>query len=245
MENQDEIKLTGKPWTYEEDQQLIKEYTDDKLNLLEICEIHKRRPGVIINRLKQLDLIDVRQNTRGYSEYLKSDLYKELLAKKKELEHNATVLDTNISAVKNNQNEEKAKGMFGLDKSLYPSRMGQAWDEEEVVKLLKLVQKKKSIKEISEIHERTEGGITSKLKDLAVDYYIYDKKTVDEIEKNTGLSKKVILYAIEKKQYRNSLTKKEKKIITESESQEPSLNELMTVMKDIQYKMNIILEKIQ
>ena len=244
MENQDDFKYAGTPWGFEEDQLLIKEYTVDNLNLLKICEIHKRKPGGIISRLKQLNLIDIRQNTRGYSEYLKSDLYKELQAKKRELEHNAIVSDEHISAVKNNQNEEKKIGMFGLDKSLYPSRMGKAWDEEEVIKLLKLVQQKKSIKEISEVHQRTEGGIRAKLKGLAADYYIYNNKTVDEIEKYTGLSKEVILEAIQKKQYRDSL-KKEKKIITASESYEPSLNELMTVMKDIQHKMNVILEKIQ
>jgi hypothetical protein len=214
------------------------------LNLLDICEIHKRKPAGISSRLKMLNLIDMRHDARGYSEYLKSDLYKELKTRKSEVEQNAVVSDEPIS-VDNNQNEEKAKCIFGLDRDLYPSRMGQAWEEAEVVKLLKLVQKKKTIKEISEIHQRTEGGITCKLKSLAADYYIYDEKPIDVIEKYTGLSKEAILEAIEKKQYRNFLTKKEKKVITSSESHEPSLNEIMAVMKDIQHKMNVILEKIQ
>ena len=240
MENQEDFKLAGKPWSHEEDEQLIKEYTVNKINLLEICEIHKRKPGGITSRLKRLKLIDMKQNARGYSEYLESDLYKELCTKKAQTEDNTVF----IGSVENIQDEKQSNGMFGLDKSQYPSRMGQAWQEEEVIKLLKLVQKKKSIKEIADIHQRTEGGITGKLKSLAADYYIYDKKTVDEIEKYTGLSKEVILEAIQKKQYRNSLTKKEREIIRASESYEPSLNEIMIIMKDIQQKMNIILEKI-
>ena len=82
MENQYDFKLAGNPWGFEEDQRLIKEYNVDKLNLLEICKIHKRNPGGITSRLNLLNLIDRRQNTRGYSEYLASDLYKELQAKK-------------------------------------------------------------------------------------------------------------------------------------------------------------------
>jgi hypothetical protein len=241
MENKEEFKLAGKPWAYEEDQQLIKEYTVEKLNLLEICEIHKRKPGGITSRLKRLNLIDMRQDARGYSEYLESDLYKEIEEKKNRKENNAKSIESINNPIDNNQ----GKGMFGLDKSLYPSRMGQPWDEQEVTKLLKSVQKKKSVKEMAEAHQRTEGAITGKLKGLAADYYIYDKKTVEEIEKYTGLSQEAILEAVQKKQFRNSLTKRERKIITESESYEPSLKELMTVMKDIQYKMNIILEKIQ
>jgi len=152
---------------------------------------------------------------------------------------------------KNIQEEKKENTMFGLDISHYPSRMGKAWDEEEVIKLLKSIQKKKSIKEIAVVHQRTEGGIACKLRGLAADYYIYDKKTIDEIQKYTGLSKEDIVEAIQRKEYRMSLQKnkeqkvKESKVSTKSESCEPSLNELMLVMKDIQYKMNIILEKIK
>ena len=59
------------------------------------------------------------------------------------------------------------------------------------------------------------------------------------------------MVTVQRKEYRMSLQKnkeqkvKESKVSTKSESCEPSLNELMLVMKDIQYKMNIILEKIK
>jgi hypothetical protein len=42
--------------------------------------------------------------------------------------------------------------------------MGKAWKEEEIIQLLKLVQENKSISEISEIHQRTKGGIVCRLK---------------------------------------------------------------------------------
>jgi len=205
MDNDDDFKLAGKPWSNEEDQQLINEYTVDKLNVLEICEIHKRKPGGITSRLKRLNLIDIRQNARGYSEYLESDLYKVLQEKKSE---------TGLNIIDIDKNKDKGHTMFGLDKSLYPSRMGKTWKDEEVKDLLNSIKSKKSIEMIASIHQRTEGGIIGKLKDVAVDYYIYHNKQVDEIEIYTGLSKEVILEAIQKKQHRNSLMKKEREIIT-------------------------------
>ena len=78
----DNLDMAGQPWEQKEEQQLIKEYLVDKLNLLEICENHKRNPGGITSRLKLLKLVDINEETRGYSEYLKSDLYKEILKNK-------------------------------------------------------------------------------------------------------------------------------------------------------------------
>ena len=60
------LELAGKPWSYEEDKQLIKEYTVNKLNLLEICEIHKRNPGGISSRLVRLNIIDMKKNVCQY-----------------------------------------------------------------------------------------------------------------------------------------------------------------------------------
>jgi len=96
---------------------------------------------------------------------------------------------------------EPVRGIYGLDKNKYPLRMGASWVEEEVVKLLKLVQKKKNVTEIAKIHQRTEGGISAKLRSLAVDYYIYDKRNIEQIQLFTGLSKKTILDAIKRRGY--------------------------------------------
>jgi len=80
-----------------------------------------------------------------------------------------------------------------------PARNGAPWKDEEVIKMLIAIRKKKTIKEIADIHERTSGGIHSKLKGLAVDYFYNDEKPISEIEKITGLSGKVIQEAVDKK----------------------------------------------
>ena len=79
-----EYNLVGQPWENNEDKQLIKEYNIDQLSLLEICKIHKRLPGGIISRLMRLNIIDMRNKARGYSEYQQSDLYKERCKKNAE-----------------------------------------------------------------------------------------------------------------------------------------------------------------
>lgn len=71
-----EYNLAGQPWEKEEDDQLIKEYNTDNLNILDLCRIHKRMPGGILSRLKRLGLIHMKDSVRGYNEYLRSDLYK-------------------------------------------------------------------------------------------------------------------------------------------------------------------------
>jgi ATP-dependent DNA helicase PIF1 len=104
------------------------------------------------------------------------------------------------------QQQASLKDYFGVpkpvvepvEKSNKPARHGKAWDDEEIIKMLMAIRKKKSEQEISAIHERTKGSIHSKLKALAVDYYNNDKKPVTEIEKITGLSNTVIQEAIAK-----------------------------------------------
>jgi hypothetical protein len=86
-----------------------------------------------------------------------------------------------------------------VDTSKYPARRGKPWDDEEIIKMLIAIRKKKTVKEIAEVHERTTGGINSKLRDLAVDYFYNDEKPISEIEKITGLSEKVIQEAVDKK----------------------------------------------
>ena len=48
----------------------------------------------------------------------------------------------------NNLNTVK-KLCYGLDSSKYPSRLGQPWKDDEIVKLLKSIQKKKTIEDIA------------------------------------------------------------------------------------------------
>lgn len=68
----------GKPWSYDEDTQLRNEYNIEKKTISEIALIHKRRPGGIASRCQTLFNLANRYETRGYDEYVKSDLYKSI-----------------------------------------------------------------------------------------------------------------------------------------------------------------------
>lgn len=74
----EEYTFAGEAWLEYEDKQLIQEYTVDNLPLMEISKIHKRLPGGIVSRLRKLNLVAIRSQTRGYLEYQQSELYKEI-----------------------------------------------------------------------------------------------------------------------------------------------------------------------
>jgi len=71
----------GAPWTPQETADLIKEYNENKLSLLEICRLHKRSPSGIISRLRKYNISNSTKDIRGYSEFKVSDLNKEILSK--------------------------------------------------------------------------------------------------------------------------------------------------------------------
>ena len=70
---------SGKPWPEEEDTQLLKEYNEDNMDIIEIGYIHRRTPGGIAYRLKRLEVVDNSIDTRGYEEYQASNLYREIV----------------------------------------------------------------------------------------------------------------------------------------------------------------------
>jgi hypothetical protein len=59
---------SGKPWSAQEDKQLIDEYKSGT-NVEDICKIHKRKMGGISSRLTKLNLINNRCDIPSYSEY--------------------------------------------------------------------------------------------------------------------------------------------------------------------------------
>lgn len=143
------------------------------------------------------------------------------------------------------------KLMYGLDPSKYPSRLGQPWKEDEVVKLLTSIQKKKSIGEIAKEHDRTEGGINSYIRKLAVDYHINDKRPMEEIQRFTGLSKEQIEDAIKRREFKDAVKKSsetaEPKVVKKKRATEeelPTMLEVVSLLKDIQGKLNTLLEKV-
>lgn len=72
---------SGQSWSDQEEEQLKKEYIEQKLDINKIGKIHKRTPGGIGSRLCILGIIEHRVSARGYSEYKNSDLYREICEK--------------------------------------------------------------------------------------------------------------------------------------------------------------------
>jgi len=139
------------------------------------------------------------------------------------------------------------KGLYGLDPSKYPARMGQPWKDEEVMQLLQSIQKKKLIEEIAEEHGRTIGGINSRRRELAADYHFNGNRTIEEIQKFTGLTKEEVEYAIKRRSQPKIVKIKEAVNILVEPSKESSTNisDIRELLKDIQAKINLVLEKIK
>jgi ribonuclease HI len=95
-----ELDKAGKPWDKNEESQLIKEYTIDKLTLMELSKLHKRMPGGIRSRLKKLELVPMKHMARGYSEYQQSDLFKDMKIEKKEKLINNEKIEQKINKLK-------------------------------------------------------------------------------------------------------------------------------------------------
>ena len=67
-------------WEDKESDDLYHEYTVNKMTVSQIANIHHRTPGCIAFKLKSLGLVIKHTDTHGYSEYLKSALYKEIVS---------------------------------------------------------------------------------------------------------------------------------------------------------------------
>jgi ribonuclease HI len=78
------LENSGKPWSSNEEGQLIKEYTINMMNLTDICKMHGRNYGGITSRLRLLGIVKNSFDVRGYQEFIKSDVNKEYKEKRKE-----------------------------------------------------------------------------------------------------------------------------------------------------------------
>lgn len=72
----------GKKWTKEEDDQLLRLYNEDKLDIIEIAKLHSRLPRAIAVRLVRHEVISNEFEAKGYSNYKNSDYYKETMEQK-------------------------------------------------------------------------------------------------------------------------------------------------------------------
>jgi ribonuclease HI len=153
----------------------------------------------------------------------------------------------------NSINKEEVLKLFkqiDITENKYPSRMGQPWKDDEILKLLTSIQKKKSIELIATEHERTVSSIIAYIRKLAVDYHFNDNRPIEEIQKFTGLSKEQIEDAIKKHEFKEAMQKlnkskepikiKKEKLETEDL---PTMTEVLLLLKDIQKKLDMLLEK--
>lgn len=84
--------------------------------------------------------------------------------------------------------------------------MGKSWKQEEIDQLLNEIKQKKTFEEIAEIHKRSEGGISSRLRDIAGKLHLNENKTIQECIEITGLEKSDIIDAISRRRAYNSRT---------------------------------------
>lgn len=126
----------------------------------------------------------------------------------------------------------------------YPVNMGKIWKDEDVVQLLKSVKAKKTHKDIAEEHGRTLGSIRAKLKGIAADYYFGDNRSLDDIQRFTGLDKETISDAISKREWQNSVKETKGKVPKNiAIKDEPTIGQVYELLKDIQKTLKELVEK--
>ena len=126
---------------------------------------------------------------------------------------------------------------MALENEHYPLRMGQPWEEDEVKQLLKSIHLKKCIKVIANEHQRTEGGILSRLRFIATEYYFNDNLPIQTIMKYTGLKQIQIEDAIKK---REALEKAKKVITLSKKTKEDEIIEILTEIND---KLEVLIDR--
>lgn len=154
----------------------------------------------------------------------------------------------------------EVKRLYGLDPAKYPANIGKPWLDDEILQLLQGVRKKKSMEEIAEEHKRTVGGIKSRLRQLATEYHT-EGRSMEQIQKFTGLTAEEITDAIERRRVGELLRERRAKekaaakqidsvskpqvqtSITSFTEAEPTMKDVMGILKDIQQKLTMILER--
>ena len=76
---------SGAPWDDEEDAVLKKEYIDEEQDVMQIGISHRRTPGGICYRLKNLGSISSQKDARGYVDYVKSPLYRDIVSNSQDI----------------------------------------------------------------------------------------------------------------------------------------------------------------
>lgn len=83
MNNLDYYTRQKEFWNETEIKNLKTEYEISLLTISQIGDIHRRTPGSIGYRLKNLGIVENQTLSRGYLEYKNSDLYKQIVSSEK------------------------------------------------------------------------------------------------------------------------------------------------------------------
>jgi hypothetical protein len=128
----------------------------------------------------------------------------------------------------------------------HPNRQGKLWLKTEEKQLLEEIQRKIPIDMIAELHERTPRGITSRLREIAANYYFNNNLQISEIQKFTGLSASEISDTISKRETqqksKNEKEMKKKSKLNKSPETTDS-KEIISLLKDIKSLLEIFLSK--
>jgi hypothetical protein len=88
----------------------------------------------------------------------------------------------------------------------YPKNLGKPWSNKEETQLLDEVSKNIDMESISQIHERTLGGIVGRIKEIGYKMYLKNC-SIDEIMETTKLDNNQINETIERKQIKGDKNK--------------------------------------
>lgn len=97
----------GKKWTQEEDNQLLRLYNEENLDIIDIAKQHNRLPRAIAVRLVKHEVISNEFEAKGYTEYKNSDYYKEMMEKNyiKKEKQTKTLQENNNILITINKND--------------------------------------------------------------------------------------------------------------------------------------------
>ena len=101
----EEVKF-GKKWEEQDDKELVRLYSDNTKDIVDIAKQLKRTPISIACRLIKNSIINFEFEARGYSTYQTTDYYKECIENKNILKKKEKPKKENVST-NNNINNEK------------------------------------------------------------------------------------------------------------------------------------------
>ena len=107
------------------------------------------------------------------------------------------------------------------------------------MRLLEGIRQQRTHEELATIHQRSKGAIQSKLRNIAVDYHLNNRLSIDQVMKLTGLSTETISQAITKRQgfvKTNTALAAEKDLLAVMKDIQTTLHEIRDIMQEKQKK---------